>query len=110
LFWFQPAESIQVARATDLFLNLSVTPPVELTLSITPWNPQTAGWGILSNFDIGRNIVPHPNEYVLANGDVFIAIRNYGTAPITFDNITITVIVETVNGEVTAYGEHQVQP
>jgi hypothetical protein len=47
--------------------------------------------------------IKYPDPYVARAGDIFFSIRNYGSKPISFKNVTFTMSVEHGDGTTSSY-------
>jgi hypothetical protein len=68
------------------------------------WAPRGGGWGFIAP-TWGDNSIDRALDYVRPEGDIFLAIRNWGTQPVTFNNITITLVIESQDGVIKTYGQ-----
>jgi hypothetical protein len=105
LFRFQPGEPIPVKQVKSLVVHMipagAETANPELQISIWGTN---GGWGTI-NPAWGNNPVDRPQLYVLPEGDVFLALRNWGTKTIVLDRLSVTLVVETLEGAIKTYGQ-----
>jgi hypothetical protein len=105
LFRFQPGEPIPVKQVKSLVVHVipagdEITNP-ELQISIWGTN---GGWGMIDP-TWGNNPVDQPQSRVLPEGDIFLAIRNWGTRTIVLDQFSVTLVVETLDGAIKTYGQ-----
>ena len=104
IFRFQTDETFKVKTVKNIVLNLeSSTQMVKPSLQISLYNSKDGGWGMFDP-SWGDNPVEFPNRYVYPGGDIFIAIRNWGTVPVTIDYLNIKLIVETEDGRIIVLG------
>jgi tetratricopeptide (TPR) repeat protein len=104
IFHFQTGESFKVKSVKNMVIKLaSFTQITKPTLQINLFNSTEGGWGMVEPA-WGDIPVVFPERYVYPGGDIFIAIRNWGTQPVTIDFLNITLIVETEDGRILVLG------
>jgi tetratricopeptide (TPR) repeat protein len=104
IFHFQTGETFKVKAVKNIVIKLaSFTQTTKPTLQINLYNSTDGGWGMVEP-SWGDNPVEFPERYVYPGGDIFIAIRNWGTQPVTIDYLNITLIVETEDGRILILG------
>jgi tetratricopeptide (TPR) repeat protein len=104
VFRLQPTESQKVKIVKNVFINLqSFTETEKPALQISLYSPYNNGWKFLDPV-WGENPVDYPEDLVYPTGDMFIAIRNFGSNPVTIDNLTITIIFEAEDGSILKIG------
>jgi tetratricopeptide (TPR) repeat protein len=106
LLRFQPAEPIAVKQVKSLVVHLSsasnetANPDIQIYF----WVPRGGGWRYIAP-TWGDNPIDQAEDYVLPDGDIFLAIRNWGSQTIEFNNVTLTLVVETQGGAIKTYGQ-----
>lgn len=99
LLVFQPSESIKFKNVKKIVFNVaSFTETTSPSIQIAIYHPDGA-WRIMDNLIWGENEMPNPVGVVYPTGSMVFAIRNYGAENVTIDNLTVTVFLETENGE-----------
>lgn len=106
LIRFQPTEPIPVKKVKSLVLHLisasnkAANPDIQISI----WVPRGGGWRFIAP-TWGDNPIDQSQDYVLPEGDVFLAINNWGSETVVLDNVTLTLIVETQDGAIKTYGQ-----
>jgi hypothetical protein len=106
LLRFQPAEPIPVKQVKSLVIHL-IPASSETTnpdIQIYFWAPRGGGWRYIAPV-WGDNSIEQSEDYVLPEGDIFLAIRNWGTKTVAVDNVALTLVVETKDGAIKTYGQ-----
>ncbi len=106
LIRFQPAEPIQVKQVKSLVVHL-ISASNETTdpdIQIYFWAPRGGGWRYIAP-TWGDNPIDQSKDYVLPDGDIFLAIRNWGSETVVLENVTLTLVVETQDGAIKTYGQ-----
>lgn len=106
LLRFQPAEPIPVKEVKSLVVHL-IPASNEMRnpdIQIYFWVPKGGGWRYIAP-TWGDNVIDLASDYALPEGDIFLAIRNWGTETVTFDNVMLTLVVETQDGAIKTYGQ-----
>lgn len=105
LFRFQPIEFIFVTEAKSLDVHL--IPPASADkdpdIQAYLWIPKGGGWQTIE-LEWGDNPIEQPDDYVLPDGSIFMAIQNNGTEAVELNNAAVTLIVETIEGDIKTYG------
>jgi len=106
LLRFQPAEPIAIKRVISLVIHLIPTSQetVNPDIQIYFWVPRGGGVRYIAPI-WGDNPIDQPKDYILPEGDIFLSIRNWGTKTVGFDNVTLTLVVETQDGAIKTYGQ-----
>lgn len=106
LLRFQPAEPIPVKEVKSLVVHLFPSSPKNQNpdIQIYFWIPRSGGWRYIAP-TWGANPIEQSRDYVLPEGDIFLAIRNWGSETVTFETITVTLVVETFDGAIKTYGQ-----
>ena len=106
LIRFQPAEPIPVKQVKSLVVHL-IAASNETTnpdIQIYFWVPRGGGWRYIAP-SWGDNTIELPEDHILPEGDIFLAIRNWGKETVVFENVTLTLIVETLDGAIKVFGQ-----
>jgi tetratricopeptide (TPR) repeat protein len=105
LFRFQPGEPISVKEVKNLVLHVipGGNEPANPEIQIYMWGTD-GGWGTIAP-TWGNNPIDQPQSRVLPEGDIFLAIRNVSTRTVVLDKLSITLVVETLDGAIKTYGE-----
>ena len=106
LLRFQPAELIPVKQVKSLVVHLIPTSGETTNpyIQIYFWVPRGGGWQYIAP-TWGDNSIDRPKDYVLPDGDIFLAIRNWGSETVVLDNVMLTLVVETLDGAIKTYGQ-----
>jgi tetratricopeptide (TPR) repeat protein len=106
LLRFQPANPIPIKQVKSLIVH--VIPAGDETtnpdIQIYFWVPRGGGWRYIAPI-WGDNPIDRSEDHVLPEGDIFLAIRNWGTKTVVLDNVTVTLVVETLDGAIKTYGQ-----
>lgn len=106
LLRFQPAESIPVKQVKSLVVHL-IPASNEMRnpdIQIYFWVPRGGGWRYIAP-TWGDNPINQAPDYILPEGDIFLAIRNWGKETVVFENVTVTLVIETQDGAIKTYGQ-----
>jgi hypothetical protein len=104
VFRLQPTEPQNVKIVKSVVINLqSFTETEKPDLQISLYSPYSNGWKFLEPV-WGENPVDYPGDLVYPTGDMYIAIRNFGSIPVTIDNLSITIIFEAEDGRILKIG------
>jgi Flp pilus assembly protein TadD len=103
VFRFQPAQAFQVKSVNSLSMHFASgqfkgEPPFLVEL----WDPYSGDWNLMGTV-WGDNKINQPEKYVLPSGDVFVALRN-GSFPISVDDMSISMEVQTQDGQTLELG------
>ncbi|HEX2698416.1 MAG TPA: hypothetical protein VHM28_11970, partial [Anaerolineales bacterium] len=106
LLRFQPGEPIPLKDVKSLVVHLipSSNETTKPDIQIYFWIPRGGGWKYIEP-TWGDNPIDYPDDYVLPSGDIFIAIRNWGTKTVVLNNVIFTLVVETQDGAIKTYGQ-----
>lgn len=106
LLRFQPAEPISIKRVISLVVHLVPTSQetVNPDIQIYFWVPRGGGVRYIAPA-WGDNPIDLPEDYILPDGDIFLSIRNWGTKTVAFNNVTLTLVVESQDGAIKTYGQ-----
>ena len=106
LLRFQPAEPIPVKQVKSLVVHLipalqeSTNPDIQIYF----WVPRGGGVRYIAPV-WGDNPIDQAEDYLLPEGDIFLSIRNWGTETVVLDKVTLTLVVETLDGAIKTYGQ-----
>jgi hypothetical protein len=106
LLRFQSAEPIPVKQVKSLVVhvipagNETTKPDIQIYF----WVPRGGGWRYIAPM-WGDNPIELPQYHVLPEGDIFLAVRNWGTSTVEIVNVTVTLVVETLDGAIKTYGQ-----
>lgn len=104
LFRFQPPQTIKVKTAKNIVIHLLTAVPIGApSVQIYLYNAYDGGWNMIEP-TWGDNPVEFPERYVYPEGDIFIAVRNWGNQTVSIDNLGITIVVEMESGEIITIG------
>ena len=106
LLRFQPAEPISVKQVKSLVVHLipSSNETTDPDIQIYFFVPRGGGWRYIEP-TWGENPIDQARDYVLPEGDIFLAIRNWGSETVVLNNVTLTLVVETQDGAIKTYGQ-----
>jgi len=106
LLRFQPAEPIPVKQVKSLVVHLipalqeSTNPDIQIYF----WVPRGGGVRYIAPV-WGDNPIDQAEDYLLPEGDIFLSIRNWGTETVVLDKVTLTLVVEILDGAIKTYGQ-----
>ncbi|HEX9898994.1 MAG TPA: tetratricopeptide repeat protein [Candidatus Methylomirabilis sp.] len=104
VYRFQAPAGISVSAVQSVIVHLVSSNPLgQLTLQVYLWNTN-GGWGMVNQAQWGANPVDFPERYVLPNGDIVLAVRNFGTQAIDLDNIAVSIEARLKDGSTVRYG------
>ncbi len=100
---FQPAAALSIQDVQSLTIILETdadknAPPPSLEL----WNPFTGIWTALQP-KWGETLVKYPGNYVLPEGDIYIAMRSPG-ARLELTNFSLRLVILDSDGQLAVYG------
>jgi len=105
-----PEPSIPIIDfVNSLTFHFSVNGEGQSTLDFSLWSPTSGGWGI----NQGNNKIPFgesdilitiPDPYVSRTGEIYLSIRNYGSAPIEITEISAAIEARAVDGQIVQHG------
>ena len=104
IFRFQPSSALSFAKVMDVVVHLNaeklgITPPLLYEL----WNPSNRTWISIEPGWTDTDVL-YPGDYVLPEGDVYLSVRNLGSAPFKLNNLSITVVIEALDGNLMQFG------
>ena len=101
---FQPAEALSIQDVQSLTIHLQGSDTQSAPAFLVElWNPYEGSWTSLQP-RLGDTRVSYPNNYVLPEGDIYIAIRNMTGLPLEMQDLTIQVVIMDQNGNLAFYG------
>jgi hypothetical protein len=93
-----------------LTMQLTIEPGADpaTTLDFSIYNPGEGGWGANSGNNRIRHgaqaiAIKYPHPYVGHDGTIFFSIRNYGTVPVTIEQIGIRMTLRNPDGTEQVY-------
>ena len=106
LIRFQPAEPIPVKQVKSLVVHLisASNQTTDPDIQIYFWAPRGGGWRYIAP-TWGDNPIDQSEDYVLPEGDIFLAIRNWGSETVVLENVKLTLVVETQDGAIRTFGQ-----
>ena len=104
IFRFQPSSALSFAKVMDVVVHLDaektgITPPLLYEF----WNPHNRTWIAVEPGWTDSDVL-YPGDYVLPEGDLYLSVRNLGSTPFKLNNLSITVVAETLDGNLMQYG------
>jgi len=92
-----------------LTFHFSVNGEGQSTLDFSLWSPSSGGWAINqgnNKIAFGESVVPItiPDPYVSRTGEIYLSIRNYGSAPIEITEISAAIEARAVDGQIVQHG------
>ncbi len=92
-----------------LTFHFSVKGEGQSTLDFSLWSPTSGGWGINqgnNKIAFGESVIPItiPDPYVSRTGEIYLSIRNYGSAPIEITEISAAIEARTADGHIFQHG------
>ena len=76
----------------------------ELTLQLMTASVVSAGWSNTTNLAFGEHDLRKVDGYVMEDGTLFVAIRNFGEYDVFIENISVRLVVKNPDGSESAYG------
>jgi tetratricopeptide (TPR) repeat protein len=104
MFRLQPSEPYEIKTVKNVVINLAPfsTEIDNPTLQISMY-AYTGGWKFLDPA-WGENPVLAPQDVVYPTGEMVIAVRNYGSSPVSVGNLSVTIIFESKDGKIIELG------
>jgi hypothetical protein len=105
VFRFQPAYGLTFDDVLDVVVHLDAneaglaSPPMLYEL----WDPRKGVW-VSVEPSWNDTDLPYPTDYVLPEGDLFLAVRNVGSVPYKVNNISITIVLQVSDGSLIQIG------
>ena len=111
LFHFRPDDittEFEFVISLMLYVNIEQGSTDDATVDFSMWNPQGGGWGInqgKNKLDWGQNEIniKYPDPYVTRVGDIYISLRNYGSEPVTIEDMNFNLLVRNVDNTESIY-------
>jgi tetratricopeptide (TPR) repeat protein len=101
---FRPAGTNQISEVISLIIKVEGGQPGQESTLQASYLSLDGGWGGFETLIWGENEIRNPQRYVDSQGYIYIAIRNFGTAPQLITNMSIRLVAVDQNGVQKVYG------
>jgi tetratricopeptide (TPR) repeat protein len=104
LFRFKPKTDLSIKFVQSMTFTITSsqgTGPTTMQLSL--WDAAGGGWRMI---DVvwGENTIQYPDDRVYRNGEIYVALRNWGEQLIDISNMGFSMVIETTGGGISSYG------
>jgi tetratricopeptide (TPR) repeat protein len=104
IFRIQPGQSIPYKKIMSIKLLLKKGDASgEAPMVLEFWDPVKSIWTSVTP-SWGSNLAPYPNDHILPEGDIYIAIRNISSQSLPVDQLAVDLVYLNQNDEIESYG------